>query len=526
MNTRFETLLIGGHVVDGTGEEPRRADVGIAEGRVAEVGDYSDESAARSIDVTGRLVLPGFIDVHSHADSLIATERVTEAYLRQGVTTVIVGQDGLSFAPTDARAAEYVDRYFAGIGGRVPEALLEGTSVAGLLAHYDRLGPLNIALLVGAGSIRAQVVGLDERAATAQELHSMKALVSRGIDEGALGVSTGLDYVPGRFADTKELSSLMTAVGEAGGIHASHLRGYAHDQLAASLSELAQISASSGALGHVAHLHGPSSLVANALDECRERTGVGLTFDSYPYLRGSTIIAMLLLPPHLQAGGADATLRRLADPVVRRALRDDILPLSTRLDSIVLSYLGDSTLAWAEGLPLRDAANIAGRPLADFVCEILIASDLAVGCVVDNGADRTEKDAQALLRHPGHMAGSDAIFLGNRPHPRGWGAFARLLGRHVRELGDWTWGEAAHHLSGHAAERFGLVGRGRVSVGAVADLVVVNPDTVSDTSTYDEPIRPAIGIDTVFVGGEIALADGHVSGRRSGRALRHRDASR
>ncbi|MFD1714610.1 amidohydrolase family protein [Amnibacterium flavum] len=526
MTVRYETVLTGGSVVDGSGAEPRRADVGISGGRIAAVGDLGEGSGARTIEISGRYLLPGFIDVHSHADSLVATDPVADAYLRQGVTTVIVGQDGLSFAPNDRESAQFVDRYFAAIGGRVPPGLLGGAEVGELLESYDRRGPLNTGLLLGAGSIRARAVGFDERDATDGERLRMRDLVARGMAEGALGVSTGLDYVPGRFAGTAELAELMIAVGEAGGVHASHLRGYAHHQLAASLAEMAQISASSGAIGHVSHLHGPAALVAGALDRSHRLTGVDLTFDSYPYLRGSTIVAMLLLPPELQAGGTDATLSRLAEPSVRALLRDEILPRSTRLDSIVLSFVGDPAYAWAEGHGLREAAEIAGRQIEDFVCDILIAADLAVGCVVDNGADRTEADVRQLLAHPGQLAGSDAIFLGSRPHPRGWGAFARLLGRHVRELGDWTWGQAARHLSGHAADRFGLAGRGTVTDGAVADLVVLDPDTVSDVSTYDDPIRPAVGVDLVLIGGETVLADGRRTAARPGRALRHRDSNR
>ena len=178
-------------------------------------------------------------------------------------------------------------------------------------------------------------------------------------------------------------------------------------------------------------------------------------------------------------------------------------------------------------MTLSHAAGVWGHgDVADFICTALIACDLAVGCVMDNGPERTEEDVRQLLRRPSHMASSDAIFLGRHPHPRGWGAFARLLGRHVRDLGDWTWGEAAYHLSGHAARRFGLSGRGVVAPGHVADLAVIDPARISDAATYDDPARTAQGVRHVVVSGEVALRDGTVLGVKAGRALRSGDMSR
>ncbi len=515
----FDVLVRGGEVVDGTGAGPRRADVGVRGASIAAVGDLSAADADQVVDASGSLVLPGFVDAHAHADALLGDPRVQEACLRQGVTTVVVGQDGVSFAPSSADAARWASRYFAAVNGSAPAGLATGASVERFLDSLDRCGAVNAAVLVPAGLVRAEVMGLDARPATAHELRRMAALVAEGMEAGAIGLSTGLDYVPGSFADTDELATLAAPAGERGGVYVSHLRGYARDRVRDSLAEAAHVAARSGALGHASHLHGSADVLEPLLAELSERTGSPMSFDSYPYLRGSTILAMIVLPASVQAGGADATLARLADARVRGTLRE-AFAANARIASIRLSYLADPGWAWAEGLGLREAAERAGAELVDFCCDALIACDLAVGCVVDNGADRTEEDVRRMLRHPGHMASSDAIFLGSAPHPRGWGAFARLLARHVRELGDWTWGEAAWHLSGHAAERFRLSGRGRVAEGAVADLVVLDPLEVAARADYDDPVRPAVGVSHVLVGGAIALAHGELAHVRTGRALR------
>ena len=526
--TTFDLLVRGGAVVDGTGAEPFRADVGVVGDTVREVGDLSGVDGERTVHATGRLVFPGFVDAHSHADAALADPDVQAAYLHQGVTTVLLGQDGVSFAPTDHPSLVHAGQYFAAVNGTAPDDHGQGLTVAQLLASYESSGALNVGYFVPAGVVRQRVVGSVDRPASPAELERMADLVDRAMADGALGLSTGLDYVPGAFADTAELVALCRPVSRAGGAYVSHLRGYAADTVAGALAEAAAIADGAQVRAHVSHLHGRAAVVQAALDGVQRDHGVQLSFDSYPYLRGSTIVAMLLLPTELQAGSLSDTVRRLGDPAVRQALRTEWFPRSRRLGSIVLSYLQAPGWRWAEGLGLADAAQRwvvdhgGSGDLADFVCDALVANGLAVGCVVDNGEDRTEADLRALLANPQQMASSDAIFLGSRPHPRGWGAFARLLARHTRDLGDWTWGEAARHLAGYAAERFRLAGRGRVVPGAAADLAVVDPDRVRDNATYADPRRVASGVSHVVVNGRLALADGVVTGVAAGRSLRLR----
>jgi len=515
----LDVLIRGGWVVDGTGAPPWRADLGIEGTRIAVVGRLGPAAAAREVDAAGRYLMPGFIDTHVHADALAADPQTELAALRQGVTTLLLGQDGVSFAPATAPAIAAISQYFGPVNGACPAALAGGCSVASLLAHYDRAGALNVGYLAPAGTIRAEVMGFSPAPAGGDQLAAMRGLVEQALADGALGLSTGLDYEPGRFADAAEITALCAPVAEAGGVYVSHIRGYEADAWRG-MAELTAIARGAGVAAHVSHYHGPANLLAGLLDAGRAE-GLDLTFDSYPYQRGSSILAMVALPPEVRGGDPGQARARLADPAVRARLARDWFPaVEDILDRITLSYVGSPDWSWAEGLGLRAAAGQAGLPAGELVCELIAASDTGAGCVFAHPPTNTEQDVRALLRHEAHMAGSDGILLGRRPHPRAWGTFARLLARHTRALGDWTWAQAAVHLSGHPARRFGLVKRGLLRPGYVADVVVLDPATVADAASYDEPRRPAEGVEHVLVSGEFALRDGELTGARPGRALR------
>lgn len=516
----YDIIVRGGQIADGTGAEPRPADVAIGADTIAAVGDLASADAADIVDAAGRLVFPGFIDVHCHADALLAQPRVQQAMLTQGVTSVILGQDGLSFPLADGPSMAYVSRYFAAVNGTASWLPPGGLPVGEFLDGVTRGSAVNAGTLIPAGTLRARVVGLADRPATGEEITRMRALTDEGMRDGALGLSTGLDYVPGIFASAAEIAAVAGPVGEHGGVIASHLRGYASDRIAASVGELARIAADAGAAGHISHLHGQAARVGAALAAAAADYGQPLSYDSYPYLRGSTLLAMIVLPRSVQAAGVDATVGRLAEPEVRTRLRERWLPGDPRTGSITLTYAAADDWRWAEGMTLTAAAAQAGTDLADFVCDLLTGCDLAVGCTVANYTDRTESDLRELLRGDGHMASSDGIYLGSAPHPRGWGAFAAALGRHVRELGDWTWGQAAWHLSGHAARRFGLGRRGIITPGAIADLAVIDPAAVGAQSGYSSPMLTAAGVTDVLVAGVPVVTAGTLTGATPGRVLR------
>jgi N-acyl-D-amino-acid deacylase len=520
------TVLRGGSVVGAGGVE--RADVAIEGASITHVGRIAPEPGDVVVDAGERLVLPGFVDAHSHADGLLADPAVALALLRQGVTSVIAGQDGVSYAPGDGA---YASEYFAAIDG--PHPSYRGGGVSAYLAGVDGSGPLNAAYLVPAGTVRFEVCGRRDGTATDDERVRMASIVAQGMREGAVGLSTGLDYVPGIFQDAAEIAALCTPVAAAGGIAVSHLRGGYEAGTAAGIAELADIARRAGADAgaplavHVSHFHADADIVLGEL-AALAADGVDATFDAYPYIRGCTLLGMPLLEPEVSALPPDAAAALLADPARRPALRAAAVARATRspslgadwADMITLAHVAAPAYAWAPGLTLRAAAERAGVDPMDLALDILAASRLECSAVMAVRHPRPSTELARIFAHPAHMGGSDGIAIGAHPHPRAAGTFARYLREYVRELGTWTWADAVEHLSAHAVRRFGLGRRGVVERGAVADLVLVDPRTVADTATYEHPRALATGIDDVFVAGMPVLAAGALTGARPGRGLR------
>lgn len=515
----MDVLMTGGWVVDGTGAPPFRADLAVRDGTVAAIGRLEHVEAAHRIDCTGLYLLPGFVDTHVHGDAAVFDPEVQLAALSQGVTTFIVGQDGLSFAPSGPATMEYVTRYFGAINGSLPDADGTGRTVDELLRGYDRVTPINVGYLVPRGNVRLEVMGVDDRSPNDAEVAAMRRIVAEGMEQGALGLSTGLEYVPDRYGDTSELTALAAEAARFGGLYVTHMRGYEADAHIG-VGEVHAIARDAGIAAHISHFHGPAHMLTGLIDDARA-TGVDLTFDSYPYSRGCSIVAMVALPVEVQVGGTAATVTRLRDPQVRAHLRATWSAMRPDLFArITFSWVASPEYAWCEGVTLPEAAARVGADPAELLCDLLIASDLQASCVFRQPPTNTEQDIRALLRHPAHMAGSDSVYQGRFPHPRGWGAFARLLAVHTRELGDYTWGEASLHLAGHAARRFGLEGRGILRAGMAADVVALEPATVLDVATYENPRQPAHGVKHVLVNGVEVLRDGRLTQARPGRALR------
>jgi N-acyl-D-amino-acid deacylase len=519
----FDLVLAGGRVVDGTGGPWFRADVGVHGDRIAAVGALGRAEARRRLDIAGRIVAPGFVDTHVHGDLALLADPLHEAAIRQGVTTYLLGQDGVAMAPASPATLAYMRRYTAGFSGRF-EVPHRWSSVAEYLACFDGRTAVNVACLVPNGNVRMEVMGLDTRPPRPDELQRMRGLVRRAMEEGAVGLSSGLDYIPSRYATTEELTGLCRELAPFGGVYVTHMRGYAPDTVLAAMDEVFRIAREAGVPALISHFNSRADLVLPHLDAARA-AGLDVTFDLYGYLAGSTILGMIALPPWVQEGGAEATLARLADPAVRARLTGEgFAGPRGPLDQVRLSYVEAPAYRACEGLTLAEAAaRTAGHPgpaaLIDFVCDVLIASSLAVGCVVPH-RQRTEADVQALMRHPAMMGGSDGIFAGGRPHPRGWGCFARYLGHYVREARAWTLEEAVQHLAAHPARRLGLVDRGLIRPGMAADLVVLDPDRIADRATYAEGRQPAEGVEHVLVNGEPVLVDGERTRALPGRALR------
>jgi len=520
------TVLRGGSVISADG--PVRADVAIAGDEIVGVGQVDRDAADTVVDVSGRFVLPGFVDVHSHADGLLGDGEVALALLRQGVTSVIAGQDGVSYAPGDGA---YATEYFAAING--PHPSYRGGGVGAYLSAADGTSALNAGYLVPAGTVRFEVCGRHDRPADADERRRMTTLVAEGMDAGALGLSSGLDYVPGLFQDAAELTALCAPVARAGGVYVTHMRGGYEANTAAGIGEVAEIArgadreTGSALKVHVSHFHADADIVLGQLDALAE-AGVDATFDAYPYIRGCTLLGMPLLPPEVSTLRRRDAVALIADPSRRPELREAGERRASESaslgpdwpDMITLAHIAAPELAWAHGLTLRAAAARAGTSPIDFALDALAASRLECSAVMAVRNARPATELARIFAHPAHTGGSDGIFIGAHPHPRAAGSFARYLREYVRELGAWSWADAVHHLSALPARRFGLGRRGAVTAGAVADLAIVDPETVADRATYESPRRLATGIDDVFVAGVPVLSGGGLTGALPGRGLR------
>lgn len=527
--TSPDLLLVGGTVVDGTGAPRYAADVAVTDGRITAIGDLGGQPAARTLDATGLVVTPGFIDMHAHSDLPLLTAPDHLAKVSQGVTTEVLGQDGLAYAPVDERTLAQVRRQIAGWNGNPDDSVFTWRSVAELLDRYDQGIATNAAYLVPQGTLRLLVVGPDDRAATAEEITRMCELLALGMQEGAVGMSSGLTYTPGMFADTAELVALCRVVAELGGYYSPHTRSYGKDALVA-YAEMLDLARRTGCPVHLTHAtmnfaenEGRAdellALVDAALDE-----GCDITLDTYPYLPGCTSLSALL-PSWSASGGPDALLERLADPDARERIRLDVEEngsdgchgVTVDWETIEISGVANHGLDTFVGRTVASIGRDEGRSGTDVFFDLLVRDGLATTILQHVGH---EENVRAIMQHRVHTGGSDGILVGDRPHPRAWGTFPRYLARYSRELGLLTLEECVAHLTGRPAARLRLERRGLVREGWAADLVVLDPLRVADRATFADPRQPADGIEYVLVNGVLAMDASARTESRSGRSLR------
>ena len=500
----YDLVIRNARVVDGTGAPWARADVATKGDTIVAVRPRIDATARRTIDAAGRVIAPGFIDIHTHARRGIFEVPTAENYVRQGVTTLVEGQDGSSPLPLGA-----------------------------FLSKVEALRPaVNFASLVGHGSVREAVMGRADREPSPAELARMQGLVRGAMREGAFGLSTGLFYVPGTFARTDEVVALARVAGEMGGIHVSHMRDEAAG-VVASVRETIAIGEEGSLPTQVTHHKvigragwGRSVETLRLLEEARRR-GVDATIDAYPYTASSTALAAALLPAWALEGGAEAAHRRLESPDTRARVREVVVdkirdergggdPANIRIAACGF----DPSL---EGQTL--AGILVGRGLASTVEN---AADLAIEIVEKGGASGvfhaiSEEDVERILASPLTMVASDGeipAFGQGAPHPRSYGTFARVLGVYVREKKLLTLEEAVRKMTSFPAARLGLADRGLVRPGMKADLVVFDPATIRDRATFERPHQYAEGVSLVVVGGEVVLDGDRTTAARPGQVLR------
>lgn len=525
-----DLLLRGGTVIDGTGSAAFLADVAVAHGHIRAIGDLATMQANQELDVTGRVVCPGFIDIHTHSDVSLLLNPAGESKILQGVTTEVTGNCSLSAFPLAAdRLGLHADHleWMAYGASPPPLAWLDLDGYASRLAENPPA--LNVAPLVGHGTVRIAVMGVDHRQPSEDELLEMKRLVAECIDQGAFGLSTGLTILPSAYADVEEVRELVRVVASREALYATHARspvGAGFPEVEEAISTSHEASARLQ-FSHVA-INEPSkwgrAYELVSLFEKAERKGLDVRFDVYPYAASSSALSQYM-PDWVQAGGLDVMRRRLSDDAVRERAQRDLSAgwaggIPWLWDRVVISRIGQDD-HWCVGLSIEEASERAGLEPAAFALDMFVEYGNGVGVVLYY---RTEEDLKTFLAHRLAIVGSDGLALplaqAGQPHPRSFGTYPRVLGRYVRDEQVLSLPDAVHKMTGAVAERLQLVDRGMLRVGSAADMVVFDPITVIDGATFSEPNRQSAGITHVLVNGLLVVVDGEQTSARPGRLLR------
>ena len=490
----YDLVIRGGTVYDGSGAPGVRADVAVRGERIAAVGAV-EERGGTELDAAGHAVTPGFIDVHSHDDFAVLLDPEMAFKVMQGVTTDIAGNCGSGVIPFEAGVRRF--RRFAP-GAEPPR----WDSLAGYMARIDEAAPsTNVAVLMGHGTLRQGAMGLAQRAPSADELARMIGWVREGVEAGAVGLSTGLIYEPGRYARTEEIVALARELGRDGGLYATHMRNEA-DALLASVTEAIRIGEEGDVPVQISH-HKASGRAnwgsvsgSLGLIEAARTRGLDVTADQYPYTAGSTSLAAVIQNGAFRADSPGGIGRTSADDVLIASA-----PVHEEWEGLRLSELGRR---W--GLGDEEAARRVVEAEGEACFVVIFMMD--------------EADVRTVMAHPTTMIGSDGVPAGSKPHPRLYGCFPRVLGHYVREERVLDLPTAVHRMTGMPASKFRLADRGLVRPGAFADLVVFDPARIADTATYEQPRRFPDGIRAVYVNGTRVARDGAHTGARPGRALR------
>jgi N-acyl-D-amino-acid deacylase len=505
----FDVIIRGGTLFDGTGSAGVERSLGILDGRVTSIAARISGPGTHEIDARGLAVAPGFVDIHSHGDGSLEEDPRAESLIRQGITTIITGQDGGS------RATGADDRSFSE-----------------LFAGIERVAPsVNLASMVGLGSVRGAVVGNDDRPATPEELARMTSLVERALEQGACGASSGLEYTPGAFATRDELIAVCRPLAARGLVYSTHMRNE-DDRLLEAIEESIAVARGAGCGLQISHLktQGPRNWPrlneAFARIEQAKTGGLDIAFDRYPYVAYSTGLSNLF-PVWSRDGGTDAFLARLADPATQLRIRQEALAKVTLIggwDNVMVTSVRAEEDRGAEGKRLGTYAASRSADPYQLAVGLLQRSKGNVGMV---GFAMSEENLERILQHPLGMICSDGgshategpARRGN-PHPRGLGTYPRVLGKYVRERKALTLEQAVRKMTAQPAARARLRDRGRIAENLPADIVVFDPSRVADRATFESPFQYPEGIVSVVVNGQIALERGERKGKGNGKALR------
>ncbi len=521
-----DLVIRDAEVMDGSGADSYRADVVVDDGRIVSIvreaaaAGCQRPSAMRELDAEGLVLSPGFVDMHAHSDLALLRDPDHSAKAAQGVTLEVIGQDGLSYAPVDDRTLAEVRHAITGWNGAGDDIDFDWRTVGEYLDRLDRGIAVNAAYLIPQGTVRALAVGWEDREARPEELDRMRQLVAEGMEQGAVGMSSGLTYTPGMYAKDAELTELCRVVASYGGYYCPHHRSYGAGALEA-YEEMVALTREADCALHLAHAtmnfgvnKGRAPELLAVLDKALA-AGADISLDTYPYTPGCTTLAALL-PSWASEGGPEAVLARLRDDETAERIRHHLEVIGSdgchgvpiEWETIEVSGVNDPGLS-----------EYIGRRLTDWpTARSLLLSDRLGTTILQHVGH--EENVRAIMRHRVHTGGSDGILQGTKPHPRAYGTFPRYLGTYVRELGVLTLEECVAHLTGRPAARLRLPDRGLIREGYKADLVLFDPETVAAGSTYEDPRRLPTGIPYVLIDGRFVIEGGRRTDVLAGRAIR------
>lgn len=526
----YDLVLTHAKIIDGTGSPWYDGDIGIIGQEIAAIGRLTDAPAKKIIDVKGKVVCPGFIDMHTHSDLFVLEKPLIEAKIRQGITTDLLGQDGIAAAPLPNQYVGTWRKNLSGLDG-TPDINWDWVDVDEYLTKIEKLQPsYNLAFLVPHGNIRMEVLGLENRIATDEEIEKMKAVLRLSLEQGACGLSTGLIYPPCCFADRRELKALCTVIAEYGVPLVIHQRSEG-DEIIESMHELIEMMKETGAHLHFSHLKvcgkknwHKTDEVLSIIDQARNE-GVEVTFDQYPYTAGSTMLSAIL-PPWAHDGGTEKLLQRLTDEELKNRMKRemetgcpgwDSMSEWAGWDGIVITSVVSEENQHIVGKSILEITKLLGKEdPADVALDLILVEKNAVGMI---DFVMSDEYVSKIMAHPAGTIGSDGL-LGGKPHPRAYGSFPRVLGKYVREEKVLPLHEMIRRLTSQPARIIGLQDRGIVREGMKADLVVFDEEHVIDSATYANPRQFPIGIPYVIVNGKVVIDHETTNETHSGEVLR------
>jgi len=520
----FDIVIQNGVVIDGDKTTRYRADVGMADDRISAIGDLGEVEARHTIDASGKIVAPGFVDVHNHSDAWLLKTPHLFSKTSQGFTTEVIMADGISYAPLDPYTAHDWIYYLRALNALRYEEYTGWQTLADYMTLLDGRNVQNSIAHIPYANVRTLAAGWTRHAPDDFQMRLMVAEVEKGMEAGAVGVSTGLDYLVQCYASTDELAEACRPLAASGGLYVSHVR-YKKGTLAG-VQEAVEIGKRAGIPVHISHLKGGTPQETDALLTYIDTVAtqeVDFSFDVYPYMPGCTMLNYLL-PYEVWQDGPIGVIAHLRRPEIRRRFARALESLP--LDATHIAWVGGKENSHYQGRLLSEYVEAVGKSPVDALCDLLIEENLAVLLVFSRGDDA---QIEPFLQHDCYMMGTDGIFHEGPPHdtsavhPRQYGSTARVLGPCVRERQLFSLEEAVHKLSGRPAQRFGLVQRGVLREDWFADIVVFDADTVQDHATYAEPHRISTGVEHVLVNGVSIIRDGqavtNLPERLPGRAL-------